>query len=218
MALLYCVDCGGQISDQASICPHCGRPVYTDEQVRKMTTQDWQQMGGGNQQAMPMNPVQQNPRKSPLLWVGVGLFGFIFLVLLLFKEFVGAIIGFGLFALCLGCLVFDPTKHPQKQVIRQQKPPKQVKQLCCRKCGSNNINVSVENVERIVGSTSEVRKKSAITRAGNSLGRTGMIFATGGLWALTPKRSKYKEINRVKTQSMRYKTAVCQNCGYSWNM
>ena len=38
-----------------------------------------------------------------------------------------------------------------------------------------------------------------MTRAGNSLGRAGMIAATGGLWALTPKKSKYKEKKSSKT-------------------
>jgi hypothetical protein len=26
MALIACPDCGGQVSDQALACPHCGRP------------------------------------------------------------------------------------------------------------------------------------------------------------------------------------------------
>lgn len=29
MALIACPDCGGQVSDQALACPHCGRPLQT---------------------------------------------------------------------------------------------------------------------------------------------------------------------------------------------
>lgn len=31
MALIKCSECGGKISDSATICPHCGKPVDVDE-------------------------------------------------------------------------------------------------------------------------------------------------------------------------------------------
>lgn len=43
-----------------------------------------------------------------------------------------------------------------------------------------------------------MRKKSVVTRAGNSLGRAGMIAATGGLWALTPKNLNTKKRNHPR--------------------
>jgi hypothetical protein len=33
MALLQCQDCNGQVSDAASACPHCGRPVTFETEV-----------------------------------------------------------------------------------------------------------------------------------------------------------------------------------------
>jgi len=90
--------------------------------------------------------------------------------------------------------------------------------LKCPRCGSHNIQISVETVDKVVGGRNEVRKKSPVTRAGNNIGRAGMILATGGLWALTPKKSKYNEVKKVKTKTMRYKVAICQNCGGTWNM
>ena len=88
----------------------------------------------------------------------------------------------------------------------------------CPRCGSNNIQVNVDNIVTNYGSRSEIRKKSAITNTANSLGRKGMILATGGLWALTPKKSKYNEIQKGKVKTMQVKTAICQNCGCSWNV
>lgn len=31
MALISCVECGGQVSDKATVCPHCGAPVAVNE-------------------------------------------------------------------------------------------------------------------------------------------------------------------------------------------
>ena len=70
----------------------------------------------------------------------------------------------------------------------------------------------------ILGYTSEIRKKSIATRAANDIGRVGLILATRGLWALTPKQSKYSEVATFRTREIKHKTAVCQDCGYSWEM
>lgn len=32
MALIYCKDCGQQISDKATNCPHCGAPIADNKQ------------------------------------------------------------------------------------------------------------------------------------------------------------------------------------------
>ena len=91
-------------------------------------------------------------------------------------------------------------------------------ELRCPKCKEYNISVNVETVTEYYGGRTELRKKSAITNTANSFGRVGMILATGGLWALTPKKSKYNEIQKGKTKKRQIKTAICQNCGYSWNI
>ena len=90
--------------------------------------------------------------------------------------------------------------------------------LVCAKCNSSNIKFEVEHVNQVVGAKSEVRKKSIVTRTGNRMGRSTMMLLTGGLWGLVPKRSDYNEITKVQTQTFEYKTAVCQNCGYSWQI
>ena len=86
----------------------------------------------------------------------------------------------------------------------------------CPKCYSLNIDYNFVTDSANTKGKSEVRKKSIVTRTGNSLGRKGMILATCGLWALTPKKSKYKETKKSKTNIASKKIAVCQDCGYSW--
>ena len=101
--------------------------------------------------------------------------------------------------------------------VKDSSSRKNTSLMICPVCKSNNINVSVDNVPIGYNGKSELRKKSVITNTANSAGRLGMIMMTGGLWALTPKKSKYKEIQKRKTSYMKIKTCVCQNCGYSWN-
>lgn len=90
--------------------------------------------------------------------------------------------------------------------------------IFCKKCGSNNVSVQFKEVSETIAGRNEVRKKSIVTRTGNKLGRAGMIMATGGLWALTPKKSKYNEVQKGKIKAKQIKVVICQNCGNSWNL
>lgn len=96
----------------------------------------------------------------------------------------------------------DPTYNPKKK--------------CCPKCGSENITYDIITDRVATKGTSEVRKKNAVTRAANSTGRAAMTMATGGLWLLTPKKSKYHEIKKEKTKVINRKVAICQDCGADW--
>lgn len=86
----------------------------------------------------------------------------------------------------------------------------------CPKCHSEDLSQSYETTGFITKGREESRKKSAVTRAGNGLGRAGMIFATGGLWALTPKKSKYNTVQKSTSKAVRSRILTCNSCGYSW--
>lgn len=88
----------------------------------------------------------------------------------------------------------------------------------CPKCKSRNIQISLESVGEKTSGRNEVREKSSVTKTGNKLGRTAMIGITGGLWALTPKKSDYSEKKNSKTKYVQKKIALCQDCGNMWNI
>ncbi|MDO4275909.1 MAG: hypothetical protein Q4D16_19755 [Eubacteriales bacterium] len=90
--------------------------------------------------------------------------------------------------------------------------------ITCPKCKGRNVQVSLEAVEEKSKGRDEVRKKSIVTRAANSAGRATMVMATAGLWALTPKKSKYSEKKTGKTKIINKKYAICQDCGNSWEV
>ena len=43
MALINCVECGKEISDQARSCPNCGRPIFK-EVVKTMEKKRWEEL------------------------------------------------------------------------------------------------------------------------------------------------------------------------------
>lgn len=86
----------------------------------------------------------------------------------------------------------------------------------CARCNSHNINMTYETMGEVHTGRVEARKKSIVTRAGNKAGRAGMIMATGGLWALTPKKSKYNDVYKERVRYEQRKIYTCMNCGYVW--
>ena len=73
----------------------------------------------------------------------------------------------------------------------------------CPKCGSENVNVMVEQT----GSKTRTKKMGCLW----SFCRGMLIFCTFGLWLLIGKR---KETG--KTTYTNKTAAVCQNCGHKW--
>lgn len=88
----------------------------------------------------------------------------------------------------------------------------------CPKCHGENIKIDVQSIETQTKGKTEIRDKSALTKAGNKMGRAAMIGMTGGLWALTPKKSDVKEIQKSKTKIIHKKIAICQDCGNVWDI
>lgn len=95
---------------------------------------------------------------------------------------------------------------------------KYLKKPYCKKCHSFNIEYTLTPTSSSSFGRSETRKKSIVTRAGNDVGRAGMILATGGLWALTPKKSKYSSKSNTSTIISNSKYAICKDCGNSWQV
>lgn len=90
--------------------------------------------------------------------------------------------------------------------------------ICCPRCGAKSVSVTLDTIAVGAKTKGEIREKSVVTNTANSVGRGAMIAATGGLWALTPKKSKYNEISTTKIKNKTVKNAVCQDCGYSWEI
>ena len=70
--------------------------------------------------------------------------------------------------------------------------------MVCPKCSSDRINIS-ENVV--------VKSKSR-----SFLWNLFMIFITAGLWII------WMLVRKKKEKIIKIKTAICQNCAYSWKV
>lgn len=204
MAMIQCPECGKQISDKAQSCPNCGCPSSCFTQMVEPIEE---------QTEMPQYTQNQTSRNGA---IGKVLFailaGVVAILAYIAKSYLLMVIMGGFALMELG-IAFELASGDRVQSVPQNK---QDKRLRCANCGGYQIAVSVSTVNEVYGSTREVREKNAITRHANHEGRRLMNLATFGLWSLTPKRSDYKETERVKSRNVQYKTAVCQSCGYSW--
>ncbi len=199
MALIKCPECGKEISDKAAACINCGFPL--SELSQTTTTNNTMPSPKANIQAnkpvINKSYIPGRPIDDPVITESptnndqatVDNKG---------REVARNIAQW---------IVGTPTNNSTDQY-----------RLVCARCNSSNIQFNIEHVNQIVGSNSEVRKKSIVTRTGNRIGRSTMTLLTGGLWGLLPKRSDYNEVTRVKSRNIEYKTAICKDCGYSWPM
>lgn len=211
MALIKCPECGKQISDKAESCPNCGYRIESTIEEKKEIPSTIKQ------------EANEIDKKISICYAIVAV-----LVVLLF--------------ICVGYSNSEYVMYPfivafilMYAVVKSMKIKKantlgewndqyeteengKVTATICPRCGSNDINISINTVGETYRGRNEVRKKSAVTRSANKKARKGMILATGGLWALTPKKSDYKEIQKGKTVYNQVKICVCQRCGSSWNI
>ena len=75
--------------------------------------------------------------------------------------------------------------------------------MVCPKCGSENVNITVEQVS---GKTS-ARGNGCLW----TLGRWTLIICTCGLWLLVGRHK-----GTGKTKFKNETVAICQNCGNKW--
>ena len=77
--------------------------------------------------------------------------------------------------------------------------------MVCPKCGSGNVNVTVEQT------TAKTKNKNMGCLW--TLIRWTLILCTCGLWLLVGKRK-----GTAKTTFNNETVAVCQNCGHKWKV
>lgn len=65
MAIIVCSECGNQVSDKASNCPHCGNPIHSVQQDQQSTA--YQQPHQQPFQQPYQQSYQQQPYQQPLL-------------------------------------------------------------------------------------------------------------------------------------------------------
>lgn len=75
----------------------------------------------------------------------------------------------------------------------------------CPKCQSNNVSFQVIQT----GSVTNTKNKGCLF----AIGRLFLILCTCGLWLIFGKKKE-----KSKTTIHNQKIAVCQNCGYQWDV
>lgn len=236
MAMVKCPECGRDISSKADKCLNCGYSVM--EHFEKLENEQ-KEREKYNQR---IERVKLPPKHMAVWYIYCESMGFIVLLAIWASymspkppernELIFCLVICALFSIILPILIYraetkrykriqaniDGYKKQQIEYEKLLENKQQIAPLKCITCGSKNISVSFQAIEGKSETISEIRKKNVVTRIGNKAGRVGMIMATGGLWAIIPKKSNYKEIQKEKTNIKQIKMAVCQNCGYSWKL
>lgn len=201
MALIKCPECGRDVSGKAESCPNCGFPIKeTKEFTDKVNS------------IFVINGVQFDIEeiKKSKVFDSVSSISKKVKKICKCEQSRAEEVVYGYFLSTHG--EFTENIENLRNKIKHIKSFNG-KNIYCPYCLSTNINIKETVSESISRGKSEVRKKSAITRAGNKAGRAGMIMMTGGLWSLTPKKSKYNEVSESKVEYHTKTTKTCMDCG-----
>ena len=201
--LINCPCCGKEVSNQAESCPNCGCPML-------LKNETWQPKEVGSEYEIngvhfDIKEIQQKCFFQSVTNVAKKV-----RKLCQCEQSKAEEVVYGYFLSTHGD--YSESKEELQNKIAHIKSWNG-KKLYCPYCLSKNINIRETVSESVSKGKSEVRKKNAVTRAGNKAGRAGMIMMTGGLWALTPKKSDYKETSQGKTTYNTTTTKTCMDCG-----
>lgn len=238
MALIKCPECGKEISDKASACPNCGYPIAIEIPLHGNIDDEEEIILSDNMcQTLDDKKIKKADKlmnESNECSAGA----FVLIIVGVVFLFINSAIAILLFTLSVILFFAKDSKNKNlknflgddyeeymnlKKLETESKQEKinlnnQSKSYCCPFCGSSNLTFSINTIGEMERGRAEIRKKSAVTRSVNNLGRATMTMATGGLWLLTPKRSKYKEVKKTKTVYNQEKIAICQSCGKDWTI
>ncbi len=114
--------------------------------------------------------------------------------------------------------IFKETKENCQSNVDEPKQNQTPNRIKCPQCSGENINIQIIQGNGNIKGKSEILERSALNKAGNKAGRTAMIAMTGGLWALTPKKSDFIEKNESISSFQYKKICICQQCGNSWEI
>ena len=211
MSLIKCTECGKQISDKAESCPNCGYRIESTIEEKKEIPSTIKQ------------EAKEIDKKISICYAIVAVLVVLLFVFVWYSSSEYVMYPF-IVAFILMYVIVKSMKIKKESTLGEWNNKYETEEngkvtaTICPRCGSNDINISINTVGETYSGRNEVRKKSAVTRVANKKARKGMILATGGLWALTPKKSDYKEIQKGKTVYNQIKICVCQRCGSSWNI
>ena len=210
--LIECPQCGKEVSDKVKECPYCEYPIG---EMFNSSVPEWVSNIPKATSTNTINGIKFDIEeiKHKLFIKRISNISKKVTKLCYCSQEEADEVVYGYFLNKIGEDISDKMKLKEK--IKFIKSP-QGKKMYCPFCLSQDIDIKEVLHESVSSGTSEIRKKGVVTRAGNKVGRAGMIMATGGLWALTPKKSDYKEVSTSHTSYYTTTIRTCKKCGNSF--
>lgn len=228
---MICPNCNNNLPDNSQFCNRCGFNFIQYQQrqnsayIQPNYNNQYQQQNY-TQQPQPVSQ-QETPKSNPLKSIGcVTYAAIIFFALLIFicaKESTSANLIGMLIVIEIAIILYAVYEVSQNKGENGYQGTANLQRstptLSCRRCGGTNINISINTYEAVSRGQAQMKKKSAVRRAGTSMGRGMANIATGGMYGLFSKKpSKYVEVSKNKTKMRQQKIAICQDCGNSWTV
>lgn len=116
--------------------------------------------------------------------------------------------------ICLAALISKDGNAQRNETTQAQVPIMQ-----CQRCGCTNVQIQMMQYAQQGKVKTQRVKRSVAERTANKVGRgTANLLTMGAYGMFVPKKGKYKEITTQQTNIINQKIAICQQCGFSWNV
>lgn len=207
---MICPNCNNNVVDGSNLCNWCGyrfQQQQPNNQYQQFQPQQPVRPQYNNLQ--PQNNQSDKTGKSGKTFIALLIIGIIWFIAYVAGADSGILWTFAIIELLILASL----------VPNMQKPNMQNDRVTCKRCGSTNINISINTYGVVTRGESQKKKKSLARRTATKAGRGMANMATMGMYGVFSKKpSKYVEVSKNTTTMRQEKTAICQNCGYSWRL
>lgn len=205
---MFCQQCGNQVPDGSQFCNRCG---YQFNQYQPTQSQPQQQPIRPQYNApQPQPQNSQNINRSSL--VALFVVGIIWFIAYVAGANSGILWTFAIIELIILCNIVTTA-----QSQNQSQGSGNGGRITCKRCGSANINISINTYGSQSKGQEQFKKKSVARRAGTKMGRGMANMATMGMYGVFSKKpTNYVNVTKSKTTMKQQKIAICQDCGNSW--
>jgi hypothetical protein len=203
---MFCQQCGNEVPNDSQFCSRCG---YQFNQSQPQTQQQ-QPIRPQYNAPQPQSQNNQNINRSSL--VALFVVGIIWFIAYVAGANSGILWTFAIIELIILCGIVT-----KAQSQNQSQGSGNGGRITCKRCGSANINISINTYGSQSKGQEQFKKKSVARRAGTKMGRGMANMATMGMYGVFSKKpTNYVNVTKSKTTMKQQKIAICQDCGNSW--
>lgn len=205
---MFCQQCGNQVPDGSQFCNRCGYQFNQYQPTQSQPQPQQQPIRPQYNTSQPQQQPQNNQNAGCGLFVALFVVAIIWLIVYVAGADSGVLWIFGIIEIVILCMLVPKI---------QNQGSGNGGRITCKRCGSTNINISINTYGSTSKGQEQFKKKSVARRAGTKMGRGMANMATMGMYGVFSKKpTNYVNVTKSKTTMKQQKMAICQDCGNSW--